>query len=163
DKAKEALEKRGGTEGLKAEAAELRKIAAGDGSLAEKAKEAAAKLKEPKQHAPDTPAAAPDTRAAAPDTPAAAPDTPGTTPPGRSAVARQLPGRRLGWRAAARRPCPERRQRRDQAANPGRHRRLGPGGSAGADRGLRRPEHAAARASDRRGLDLRARFPRPAA
>jgi hypothetical protein len=46
DKAKEALDKRGGTEGLKQDASQLREIAKGQGSISDKAKAAAAHLKE---------------------------------------------------------------------------------------------------------------------
>jgi hypothetical protein len=46
-KAKEAVEKRGGTEALKQDAAELRSIAKRPGSLTDKAKAAAEALKRP--------------------------------------------------------------------------------------------------------------------
>ena len=46
DRAKDLVEKRGGTEALKADAAELRKIAKGKGSLSDKAKAAAAAIKD---------------------------------------------------------------------------------------------------------------------
>ena len=46
-KAKDAIDKRGGTDALKADAEELKKIAKGNGSLTDKAKAAAAALKEP--------------------------------------------------------------------------------------------------------------------
>ena len=46
DKAKEAIDKRGGTEGLKQDASQLREIAKGQGSISDKAKAAAAHLKE---------------------------------------------------------------------------------------------------------------------
>ena len=45
--AKDAVEKRGGTDALKGDAEELKDIAAGDGSLTDKAKAAAEALKEP--------------------------------------------------------------------------------------------------------------------
>ena len=47
DQAKKMIDKRGGTEALKGDAGELRDIAKGTGSLADKAKAAAAALKEP--------------------------------------------------------------------------------------------------------------------
>ena len=47
DKAKDTIDKRGGTDSLKADAEELKKVAKGDGSLADKAKAAAAALKDP--------------------------------------------------------------------------------------------------------------------
>lgn len=46
DKAKEAVEKRGGTDALKQDAEQLKSIAKGPGTLSEKAKAAAAALKE---------------------------------------------------------------------------------------------------------------------
>lgn len=45
--AKRIIDKRGGTESLKADADELRKIAKGEGSISDKAKAAAAALKNP--------------------------------------------------------------------------------------------------------------------
>lgn len=50
-KAKEAVEKRGGTDALKQDAAELRSIAKGPGSLTDKAKAAASALKRPGEEA----------------------------------------------------------------------------------------------------------------
>jgi hypothetical protein len=47
DRAKDLVEKRGGTESLKQDAAELKEIATGKGSLSDKAKAAAAALKDP--------------------------------------------------------------------------------------------------------------------
>lgn len=47
DKAKQAVEKRGGTGSLKEDAAELKSIATGKGSLSDKAKAAAAAIKDP--------------------------------------------------------------------------------------------------------------------
>ena len=47
DKAKDVVEKRGGTEGLKRDAGELKKIATGEGTVKEKAQKAASALKEP--------------------------------------------------------------------------------------------------------------------
>ena len=47
DKAKDLVEKRGGTDSLKEDAGELKEIATGKGSLSDKAKAAAAALKDP--------------------------------------------------------------------------------------------------------------------
>lgn len=47
DKAKELLESRGGTDALKEDVEELREIAKGEGSLADKAKAALEALKDP--------------------------------------------------------------------------------------------------------------------
>jgi hypothetical protein len=47
DRAKDLVDKRGGPEGLKQDADHLREIARGPGSLADKAKAAAAAIKEP--------------------------------------------------------------------------------------------------------------------
>lgn len=47
DKAKDAIDKRGGVDSLKADAEELKKVAKGKGSLTDKAKAAAAAIKEP--------------------------------------------------------------------------------------------------------------------
>ncbi len=55
--AKSAVDKRGGTESLKEDFAELKDIAKGKGSLTDKAKEAAAVIKEP--GAPEPEAATP--------------------------------------------------------------------------------------------------------
>ena len=46
-KAKDAIDKRGGVDSLKADAEELKKVAKGKGSLADKAKAAAQAIKEP--------------------------------------------------------------------------------------------------------------------
>lgn len=47
EKAKDTIDKRGGTDSLKVDAEELKKIAKGKGSLTDKAKAAAAALKDP--------------------------------------------------------------------------------------------------------------------
>jgi hypothetical protein len=57
DRAKDLVEKRGGTEGLKQDATQLREIARGQGSIADKAKQAAAALKETGGSEPAAPAA----------------------------------------------------------------------------------------------------------
>jgi len=60
DKAKDVVEKRGGTDALKEDAQELKDIAKGKGSLKEKAKAAADALKEPGETPDaDRPASAP--------------------------------------------------------------------------------------------------------
>jgi len=53
DKAKDAIDKRGGVDSLKADAEELKKVAKGKGSLTDKAKAAAAAIKEPGSGKPD--------------------------------------------------------------------------------------------------------------
>ncbi len=62
DQAKDLVEKRGGTDALKDDAAQLKEIAKGKGSLADKAKAAAAALKDPGEAGAE--------RAAEPDKPA---------------------------------------------------------------------------------------------
>jgi hypothetical protein len=69
-KAKQLIDRRGGTESLKADAEELKDIAKGPGSVTDKAKRAGEALKDP--------------GAKRPDTPAAAADAPPTSAPGRS-------------------------------------------------------------------------------
>jgi hypothetical protein len=77
-KAKQLIERRGGTESLKEDAEELKDIAKGPGSVTDKAKRAGEALKDPGVKGPDTPAAdapaAPAPAADAPDAPA--PDRP---------------------------------------------------------------------------------------
>lgn len=74
--AKALIDKRGGTDALKADAQQLADIAKGKGSVADKAKQAAAALKEPGtgKPAPDT-GPTPDPGASAPVAP-----QPGGTP-----------------------------------------------------------------------------------
>ena len=55
-RAKQLVDKRGGTDSLKADADELRNIAKGTGSVADKAKRAGEALKDPGAKGPDTPA-----------------------------------------------------------------------------------------------------------
>lgn len=57
DRAKDLVEKRGGPDALKKDAAELREIAKGRGTLSDKAKAAAAALKQPAEGDPAQPAA----------------------------------------------------------------------------------------------------------
>ena len=54
-KAKQLIDKRGGTESLKADAEELRDVAKGPGTLTDKAKRAGEALKDPGAKGPDTP------------------------------------------------------------------------------------------------------------
>ena len=92
-RAKQMIDRRGGTDSFKADADELKDIAKGPGSVADKAKRAGEAMKEPGARSPDTPAASrpPATDAPAPPTPTAEPpaspapaaDTPGTPEPGR--------------------------------------------------------------------------------
>ena len=90
DQAKAAIDKRGGTESLKGDLAELKGVARGKGTLKEKAKAAADKLKEPR---PTPGAGAPGTgpgAGASGTTPApGGPGTVGGTPP----TAQDLPPR----------------------------------------------------------------------
>ena len=91
-KAKQLIDRRGGTDSLKADAEELKNIAKGPGSVADKAKRAGDALKDPGAKGPDTPGTpdspaadktAPPVRTTEPPTPAAPPaDTPGTQTPG---------------------------------------------------------------------------------
>jgi hypothetical protein len=59
DKAKQTFQQRGGSEAAKEDAEELRDIARGQGSITDKAKEAAAAIREPGGHHPDSPNAQP--------------------------------------------------------------------------------------------------------
>ena len=91
-KAKELVDRRGGTDSLKADADELKNIAKGPGGLADKAKRAGDALKDPGAKHPGSPASpdslatdepAPPVRTAEPSTPPApAADAPGTPKPG---------------------------------------------------------------------------------
>lgn len=58
DKASDALQQRGGIKSVSEDATELQEIAAGEGTLAEKAKRAMAAIKEPGRHAEATAAPA---------------------------------------------------------------------------------------------------------
>ena len=55
DKAKQTFQQRGGSQAAKEDADELRDIAQGQGSITDKAKEAAAAIREPGAHHPDSP------------------------------------------------------------------------------------------------------------
>lgn len=54
DKAKQTFQQRGGSEAAKEDAEELRDIVRGQGSITDKAKEAAAAIREPGAHQPDS-------------------------------------------------------------------------------------------------------------
>ena len=55
DRAKNLIDKRGGSDALKEDAGELKDIAKGEGSLKDKAKAAADAVKDPGAEGPDTP------------------------------------------------------------------------------------------------------------
>jgi hypothetical protein len=76
-KAKQLIDKRGGTDSVKADAQELMDIAKGPGSMGDKAKRAGDALKDPGAKGPDTPTT-PHPHATAP--PADEPDTPKSGP-----------------------------------------------------------------------------------
>ena len=76
-KAKQLIDKRGGTDSLKADAEELKDIVKGPGSVTDKAKRAGDALQDPGAKGPDTPASP---RPAANGTPAPTPEH--GTPPG---------------------------------------------------------------------------------
>lgn len=82
-KAKELIDRRGGTESLKADAAELRDIAQGAGSVADKAKRAGEALKDPGAKGPDAPPAPHRSPADTPASPAETADVPGAAESGR--------------------------------------------------------------------------------
>jgi hypothetical protein len=54
DKAKQTFQQRGGSEAAKGDAEELRDIVRGQGSITDKAKEAAAAIREPGAHQPNS-------------------------------------------------------------------------------------------------------------
>ena len=58
-RAKKLIDRRGGTDSLKADAEELKDIAKGPGSVTDKAKRAADALKDPGAKGPDTPKSGP--------------------------------------------------------------------------------------------------------
>jgi hypothetical protein len=89
-KAKQLIDKRGGTDSLKADAGELKNIAKGPGSLADKAKRAGEALKDPGAKGAGTPASPEPANTGSPappaptvEPPAPAADVPGTPEPGR--------------------------------------------------------------------------------
>lgn len=68
-KAKALVEKRGGTDSLKQDAEELKKIASGSGSVGDKAKAAAAAVKDPGADESPAPTQAAEQYVATPETP----------------------------------------------------------------------------------------------
>ena len=81
-KAMQLIDRRGGTDSLKADAEELRDIAKGPGSFADKAKRAGDALTDPGAKGPDTPASPHPPATDTPAPPAPEADAPGTTKPG---------------------------------------------------------------------------------
>jgi hypothetical protein len=55
DKARQVFQQRGGSQAAKEDAEELRNVARGQGSVADKAKQAAAAIREPGAHDADSP------------------------------------------------------------------------------------------------------------
>ena len=95
-KAKQLINRRGGSEGLKADAEELKDIAKGPGSVADKTKRAGDALKDPGAAGPDTPvssrpptadAPTPTAEQTAPAPPVPEADAPETPKPGAPAGA----------------------------------------------------------------------------
>jgi len=82
-KAKQLIDRRGGTDSLKADAEELKDIAKGHGSVTDKAKRAGEALKDPGAKGPDAPPAAHPPAGDSPARPAptAAPAEPATDVP----------------------------------------------------------------------------------
>jgi hypothetical protein len=86
-KAKQIIERRGGTDSVKADAKELKDISKGPGTLADKAKRAGEAIKEPGAKGTDAPSMPPppatSARAATRESPAPAADVPAAPEPGR--------------------------------------------------------------------------------
>ncbi len=74
DKAKDLVEKRGGTDSVKEDAGELKDIASGKGSMTDKAKAAAAAIKDPGAAGEEKPQAAGGPEAPTGPPPGAKPD-----------------------------------------------------------------------------------------
>jgi hypothetical protein len=91
-KARQLIDRRGGSDRLKADADELKDIAKSPGSVADKAKRAGDALKDPGAKGPDTPATphSPATDNARPPVPTAEP--PGPPPPAADAPGTPKPG-----------------------------------------------------------------------
>jgi hypothetical protein len=81
-KAKQLIDRRGGTDSLKADAEELKDIASGPGSVTDKAKRAAEALKDPGAKGSDAAASHPPATDS-PASPAETADGPGTAEAGR--------------------------------------------------------------------------------
>ena len=88
-KAKQLIDRRGGTDSLKADAAELKNIAKGPGSITDKAKRAGEALKDPGATGPD---AAASPRPPAPDKPAPTAERPAPPAPEADAPTTPKPG-----------------------------------------------------------------------
>ncbi|HEX2409855.1 MAG TPA: hypothetical protein VHJ39_01715 [Solirubrobacteraceae bacterium] len=88
-RAKQLIERRGGTDSLKADAEELKDIAKGPGSVTDKAKRAGDALRDPGAKGPDTPASP---RAPATDTPVPAAEPPAPPAPDADAPGTPKPG-----------------------------------------------------------------------
>jgi hypothetical protein len=82
-KAKQLIDRRGGTDSLKADAEELRDIAKGPGSVTDKAKRAGEALKDPGAKGTDAPPAPHPSATDSPASPAETADVPGTAEAGR--------------------------------------------------------------------------------
>jgi hypothetical protein len=82
-KAKQLIDRRGGTDSLKADAEELKDIAKGPGSVADKAKRAGEALKDPGAKGPDAPPPPHPSATDSPDSPPPTADVPGAPEPGR--------------------------------------------------------------------------------
>ena len=88
-RAKQLIDRRGGTDSLKADAEELKNIAKGPGSVTDKAKRAGDALKDPGAKGPDTPASQ---RAPATDIPVPTAEPPAPHPADTDAPATPKPG-----------------------------------------------------------------------
>lgn len=82
-KAKQLIDRRGGTDSLKADAEELRDIAKGPGSVTDKAKRAGEALKDPGAKGTDTPPAPHPSATESPASPAETAEMPGAADAGR--------------------------------------------------------------------------------
>jgi hypothetical protein len=82
-KAKQLIDRRGGTDSLKADAEELKDIAKGPGSVADKAKRAGEALKDPGAKGTDAPPPPQSSATDAPASPAETADAPGAGDAGR--------------------------------------------------------------------------------
>jgi hypothetical protein len=82
-KAKQLIDQRGGTDSLKADAEELKDIAQGPGSVADKAKRAGEALKDPGAKGRDAPPAPHPSATDSPASPAETADAPGAAEAGR--------------------------------------------------------------------------------
>ena len=86
-KAKQLIDRRGGTDSLKADAEEFRDIAKGPGSVADKAKRAGEALKDPGAKGPDAPRAPHPSGTDSPASSAETADVPGAAGAARPPVA----------------------------------------------------------------------------